>query len=507
MANDNQDKKSQELEKDLKKENEDLKVEESKSQVERDNYKLAMAVQGLGAVCLAVVALLLVLMISTNNVYKYDFTEQKRFTLAPFSVKAVENLNEPVHFTYFLSDSDNEGRHKVDEVMEGYVNVDKNKITYEFIDPRKNPTKAKEMDIKIVGDVVVTKGKKKEKLYDISEEGVTSVLISLANDKKSKIHFLTGHGERGAGQEVVSISKLKKALISEGYQLEELVLSRKDEIPADVANIAIIAPQVALTDKEKGVLDKWLDKGGNIFLALDMDTGDNYKWLLEKFNLNSPEEIVLDIKSAQAGVEPVFVYTNNYDQGCSITKGLVLPTCYKTTRYIKVINKPTKLNLEHTAIVTTDKKCIAVKLKDLQNSASSDNLVPTVQGENIPLVRIVEREIGKTQAELKEDEKLSKEGVETKSKAKKCHAIFAGDADFLSNELFDANQFANKDVVLNMFGWLGGEETNFEIRAKNTSSEPLMISSRIFYTFAVVIIFTIPASIFFYGFSIYRSRR
>ena len=61
---------------------------------ELQHYEQNLAMQGIAAVALAVVALLLVLVVSNNNVFTYDLTAQKRFTLSPFTEQTVKKLKK-----------------------------------------------------------------------------------------------------------------------------------------------------------------------------------------------------------------------------------------------------------------------------------------------------------------------------------------------------------------------------------------------------------------------------
>lgn len=480
----------------LEKNAEDVPVSNSKRRV-------SLAMQASAAVALGVIALVMALLISASNVFKWDLTAHKRYTLSEFSLKAVRSLREPVDFYFFVSDSDGDRKTNINNVMEGYVALRDSKVSYEFIDLRKNPIKAKEMGAKGNGDVIVKCGKRTERLYDVSEEGVTGALVSISNRNKNTIYFLEGHGERGFEKSLESVSKLKKALLAEGYRVEHFSIG--SSIPEDIENIAIIAPVTAFNLTERHLMEKWLDKGGNLFLCLDMDSADNYDWLLSKLGVKSPEELVYDIKMAYAGAEPVFVATNVYDGSCTATKGMRLPSCYKTARPIDRDNKVKAGSLSITPIVSTDINALSVSLKNIENLAKGEKVKPIRQGVNIPLIQTVEREIAKDKSERGITTK-DKNGNEHKD-TKKSRSIVSGDADFLSNELFDAAQFANKDLVLNMFGWMGGSETNMEIRAKEASSEPLMLSTRAFVVFGIIVVLIVPGIVFFYGLSVVMKRK
>ena len=474
-----------------------------------DRYKLNLAMQGLAAVALAVVALLLVLVVSNNNVFTYDLTAQKRFTLSPFTEQTVKKLKSPMHFYVFISDSNDEEHVRIVSVLRNYKNISGDKIAYSFVDPRKNPVEAQKKGARAVGDIIVKYEGKTENLYDVSEEGVTSLIIAMTDENKSTLHFLQGHGERGFDKEVLSMSKLKKNLLAEGYKVEELTLGKSvDKIPAEVSNLVIVAPKVALLDNEKTALENWLKNGGNIFFAMEMDTPKAYDWLLNTYGVTSEDLLLIDPKMAQMGadVEPIFVMSNVFDFNSPITKGMRLPCIFKTVRPVEK-SKKANPTLECTSLVKSDVTALACDLAEISKEKGG-RIVPARQGEEIPIIQTVERSVAKTKADLAkeaaENNPQAEQGKE--SKTKKCRAIFAGDADFMSNELFDASQFTNKDLVMNMFAWLGGSNDTAAIRAKDENSEPLMLSKKTFWTLASVLCLLVPGFIFFYGLSVVKGR-
>ncbi|MGM9998476.1 MAG: Gldg family protein [Candidatus Bruticola sp.] len=475
-----------------------------------DNYKLNLAMQGAAAVILAVVALLLVLVVSNNNVFTYDLTSQKRFTLSPFSVETVKKLKSPINFYIFISDSNDEERIRIDGVLRNYKTISGGNVNYTFVDPRKNPIEAQKKGAKAVGDIVAIYNGKNERLYNVSEEGVTSLIISMTDENKSTIHFLQGHGERGFEKDVVSMSKLKKSLIAEGYSVEELQLGKYAKaIPSGVSNLAIIAPKTSLLDNEKKALSGWLNAGGNLLFAAEMDTPKDYNWLFSVYGLQLSDLLLIDPKMAQMGanLEPIFVMTDVFSFTNPITKGMRLPCIFKTARPVEQNKGNKNPALDRNMLVSSDMAALACDMSDLK-SDKGGRLVPVRQGEEIPIVQTVERSVSKSKADLAkeaaENNPKSEQGKE--SRIKKCRAIFSGDADFLSNELFDASQFTNKDLVMNMFSWMGGSNDTAAIRAKDENSEPLMISQKTYWTLAAILCLLVPGFVFFYGLAMVKGR-
>lgn len=468
-------------------------------------YRFNLALQGLSAILLGLIALGLVLIIANNRDWSYDLTAQKIYSLSPFSEQVACEIKEPIQFLCFISDGDDGRRREIREVVDNYIKLNPKQLSCKFIDPRKNPLEAQKHGVRSVGDIIVLCGERQERLYDVSEEGVTSLLISLTSKEKSTIHFLTGHGERGFEQTNLSLSKLKKSLLAEGYDVQELSLTRAQAMPQEVRNLAIVAPKLELLDKEKKMLEGWLREGGNLFLALELETPKGYDWLLKEYGLSSPEEIMLDVKLAQSGAEPILVLTNVYNQGSPITRGMTVSMgCFfKTARPVDKLSDKIPPTLNILPLVSSDVATIACKLSDL--GKLNQQLTPTRQGQQMPIIQTVERTLDAPPQKVT-DAKGQTPKDEEVLKVKKSRAVIAGDADFMSNELFDNAQAVNKDLTMNIFSWLGGSDAAVPVRAKDTSSEPLIVSGRVWQILGLMLCLIIPALIFFFGLAIVKSR-
>jgi len=79
-----------------------------------------------------------------------------------------------------------------------------------------------------------------------------------------------------------------------------------------------------------------------------------------------------------------------------------------------------------------------------------------------------------------------------------------GDADFASNQFF--GQLFNRDLVLNMMGWLGGQDELISIRPRAISASRAQLtpdeSRRIFYLSVLVL----PELLLFIGLTVWWRR-
>jgi len=104
------------------------------------------------------------------------------------------------------------------------------------------------------------------------EEMITSAVYGLLDAKKTKIYFVTGHGERapddsrsGRGLSM-AVALLKRSNI----EWEKVRLVTLKEIPEDASVVVVCGPRKAISKSEVEVLKKYLDeRKGRLLLCLD----------------------------------------------------------------------------------------------------------------------------------------------------------------------------------------------------------------------------------------------
>lgn len=147
--------------------------------------------------------------------------------------------------------------------------------------------------------------------YYAGEELIAGAIKICTSGSLPTIYFLTGHGEKSVG-EPISIEDIENDQVSEeqlkgftiyanqirakNYNVEELNLDEAGAIPDNAAIIYIAGPQKDITNKEKALLDTYLENGGSVsFLIPPCETGGrftNIEALLAEFGLGMDYNIV-----------------------------------------------------------------------------------------------------------------------------------------------------------------------------------------------------------------------
>ena len=143
------------------------------------------------AIVLGVLLLLYGLAMQHNQ--GFDVTQAKRFTLAEQSIKLLRGLQYPIKVIGFYSVSDREREAFTDLIKQYTQHTDK--LSYEVVDPDRQPVLAKQYDIMADNTVVVEGNGKKEKISRVEEAAMTNAILKVTRNTKKIAYFVTGHGE------------------------------------------------------------------------------------------------------------------------------------------------------------------------------------------------------------------------------------------------------------------------------------------------------------------------
>src|SRR5262252_3047354 len=219
-------------------------------------------------IVLAVVCLLYGLAVQHNR--RFDITQAKRFTLAEQSVKLLQGLQYPIKIIGFYSLAERDRETFIDLVKQYTQHTDK--LSYEVVDPDRQPALAKQYDITAYNTVVVEGNGKKEKISRVEETALTNAILKVTRNTKKVVYFVTGHGESAlTDSDRTGYSVAKQALEDQNYTVQELVLARQAQVPDDAAVVILAGPRQDLLDSELEALSTFLGRGGHLLVMIDVD--------------------------------------------------------------------------------------------------------------------------------------------------------------------------------------------------------------------------------------------
>lgn len=303
-------------------------------------------------IVLFAVILLAVNYLSSQYYERRDLSRAGDYTLSPATTRylqsdAVKNRKDPIRWIIaFRKSSDFYERIRV--LADEYAKISGGKIELRVIDPVRNPDDAQELasTYKLYDpgnrqlsrkDLIVIDARSKEEIAAATTEKaptanhvriVTSDLLvtyAVGADKQRrptgfqgedvltagtvaaiegvprKIYFLADKSRIDAEQERSPWKTLVGTLALQNVLLEPITLSDKDEIPADAAGVAIVAPKYDFTPEEMAVMERYWNRPRSAFLVLlsPVDTPPRIRSFLRANGVTPRRDRVIMVKGGQ----------------------------------------------------------------------------------------------------------------------------------------------------------------------------------------------------------------
>ena len=223
---------------------------------------------------------------------RWDFSETKRFTLAPQTARALRDLPRDVKVTVFTNEKGQFGIYK--DLFENYQSRSP-KLTVEFVDPEKKPGMARRYGITRLDTAVVESGKQETRVTAPTEQEVTNALLRVTRDEKKNIYFLSGHAEHQLDDSSeAGYAFLKKALEQQGYTVLSLSLYESKTVPSDANLLVLGGPQRPVPAQEQVLIADYVKGGGRLLVMVDPGSKAGLEGLLARWGLNVDARVVLD---------------------------------------------------------------------------------------------------------------------------------------------------------------------------------------------------------------------
>ncbi len=434
--------------------------------------------------------------VSYRHNWRLDLTENRRHSLSPQTKKLLQNLAVNIQATAFLR-PDQPQKRVAEDLLKQYASFSGGKFSWQIVDPDRNPGLAKRYGVQSYGTVVLeAKIKdqiKEEKLTDAEEEKLTNGLVRVTRAGKRVIYALTGHGEKALGsQDKTGFSEAKSAIEKANYEIKDLTLLRGEgKVPDAAAILLIPGPQKDLLPQELQAIEKYVARGGGLFLMLDPFVADGLIPFLGKYGIMAGRDVIVDRLSRAFGGDYLLPVVLQYESH-AITKDFNIATVYAVVRSISPQSKPPE-GVTVQALAKSSPGEGSWAETDLEALQKRGEAVFT-PGKDIPGPVSIAA-VATVPA---------KEAPEEKKDAKARIVVF-GDSDWASNNLLNVQ--GNRDLFLNTISWLAEEEDLIAVRPKETRSTPLFLTAaqgQLLFWLPVVVL---PGAVLIVGISVITRRR
>jgi len=457
-----------------------------RSVVMRRSTRYGLNVTLMSLLLVGIITLVEALSLRYNTMF--DLTRGKRFTLSDQTKKVLRSLNKDVQAVAFMT-PDHPDWQRAEDLFKQYRNLS-SRFHFEFVDPDRNPGRARRYGITNYGTVILETKDREEKLDLLDEERLTNALIRLTRQGKRTIYFLKGHGEGDLEDSSrMGFSGVKEAVEKVNYQVKELLLLREPKVPEDAAVVVIPGPKKDLETSELQALKAYVEQGGKLLILLDPFSAPSLKTFLAGYGIVVGDDVIVDRYSRVFGGNELMPVISTYHVH-PITEGFRLASLFPYARSVDVASKlPQGVQAERLAETgpfpgswaETDRARLDRGEATFDEGKDRKGPVP------VGVVATVESK------------------GEKEAKGKKARIVVYGNSAFAANG--NLHFSGNRDLFLNSMSWLAEEEDLIAIRPKEITSTPLILTAsqgKLIFWLPVVVF---PASILTVGAVVLIRRR
>jgi ABC-type uncharacterized transport system involved in gliding motility auxiliary subunit len=434
--------------------------------------------------------------LGAQHVKRVDTTSEKIYSLSDQSASVAQQVKQDLKIKAFYPGGDYAPAKDLFELYK----AKNNKISFEFIDPDRQPQVAQQYNVTQYGEsqnpmsgeslrygtTILDMAGKTERIEKQSEalreEDVTNALMKIVKGEKKTVYFVQGHGEKSIDDtEKNGYSTAKAGLEKDNYTIKTLNLVQENKVPDDASVLVMDGPTSEPFPNELELIDGFLNKGGSVAIFLDPPPAASLSDFMKKWSIDVGNNIVVDASGVGRlfGAGPSIPLVTKYSRH-KITERFNVMTFFPLVRSITAAKEPAN----------------GVTVSSLFESN--------------------ERSWGETDTKSNEvsfDEKKDLKGpvslavVATKDlpENKKGRLVVFGDSDFASNSAFGLQ--GNGNLFLNTVSWLAQDESFISIRTKNPEDRRLTLTEAQGRLVSYVTLLFLPVGVLAAGISVWMKRR
>lgn len=432
---------------------------------------------------------------------RWDLTADSQFTLSDQTKNVLGKLDAPLNVYVFDKVPDID---RFRDRLREYEYLSK-QISLEYIDIDKQPTLGRQYSVQSYGTVVFEYKGRTERVVGDREQDLTNAIVKVVTGTQRKIYFVQGHGERDPlSAERTGYSTIKTALETENYVVDQVVLVQSGAVPDDAAALVVAGPKTDLLAPEIDAIEAYLAKGGKLLLMLDPPDkpGDPTlgaaEALLAGWGISAGQNLVVDVSGigrligTNESVPVVAEYPTH-----PITERFNVLTAFPVARSMQPASSAPENRLAQPILETGANSWAeadtAAMLKSGEVAFDADK--GDIQGP-VTIGVAVSAPVGEAPA-------AAEGGSDTPRPEARVVAL--GDSDFVAN--FAIPIQGNRDLFLNIVGWLTQQENLISIRPKEPGDRRLTLTADQGSRVAWLAQLIIPGVLFALGIATWWRRR
>jgi ABC-type uncharacterized transport system involved in gliding motility auxiliary subunit len=371
------------------------------------------------------------------------------------------------------------------------------------VDPDLKPAVARQYQVQSYGTVVFEYKGRTERVVGDSEQDLTNGINKVVSGAKKTLYFLQGHGERDPNSsERGGYTAIKSALERENYGVERLALIQAGAVPAEATAVVVAGPTSDLLPPELAAIQAYLAKGGKLLLLMDPPVTSTtaslplFEGLAKEWGVQLGRDIIVDASGLGQ------LIGSSYDTPVSvsypqhpITERFDTLTAFPLARSVSTaaagaggVTAQSFVETGQRSWAETDIDSVTAKDGPKLDEAKGDRRGPISVG-----------------AAASQAVKAPAQAAPADTKPPETRVVVMGDSDFASNVAINIS--GNRDLFMNIVGWLSQQENLIAIRPKEAGDSRLTLTNDQARRIAWLALFVLPGAILALGVYTWWRRR
>lgn len=415
---------------------------------------------------------------------QFDMSVIKLNSLSDQSKNVLRELNEPIVFKMFARKNESLPWMALLE----FYRAEKNSIQIEKIDIDVRPDLVGDYQISDAATLIIEYKGKRQKVTERDELNITNALIKISRNSDPVVYFVQGHQEGDiASKENEGLKFIYEAAKNSALDIRPINLLTTQEVPFDAKALVIWGPKTTLQPSEIGVVKKFLERKGNLMIALDPDlNGDiheNLRALIRNYKIMMRNDMVIDRKSFVNGSNGSIPLVDHFEAENEITKN------FKGQIFFPLVSSMEAIPDE-----------VVPGIKGTVKALADSTPFPDSWGET-SLKEVAAQQMSYTQGQDRPGPlalTMTYDGVDNR-------VVAFGNSTFVINAY---SKFGNNYIFfLNSLSWAVGEDRLISFNLPIVQSEPVFISApQLGIIFYFSVLFS-PLILFGLAVFMYRRRR
>lgn len=393
---------------------------------------------------------------------RWDLTANQQFSLSEQTRTVLDSLDTPLQMTVFGRDTEMQ---PFRDRLQSYA-YQSDQVSTDYVDMDKERARAEENQVTQYGTIVLAYKGRTERVTTNTEQDITNGIIKVTTGEAKKIYFTSGHGEKDTtSSERDGYNVIVGQLTSENYSVAPLVIAQTGAVPDDATAVVIAGPKTDFFEPEIEALRTYLGKQGKLLVELDPPVTantaplTNLLALTHDWGFDVGQNVVVDVSGmgqlfgANASVPVAMNYPTH-----PITERFNLITAFPLARSVDPVSGGVNGHTPQAFVETSPQSWAETNLASL--TAGGDVGFDEAEGDRRGPIAI-----GSAVSAPKADESAAETPPPANEGPKpEARVVVIGDSDFASNSALGIS--GNKDLFMNVMGWLSQQENLISIRPK-----------------------------------------